>query len=225
MITLSPELRRAIGEAGGKPVPMIDPDTHQTYLVVTSEVYERFGGRSMPRRSILHSLKSMISSRRMIILNKLPIREEPSVLFVGSEQVTIKRYQIAVWISINDERRPFPAVLDTGHSHNLSITESQLMRFAGLKPDEFKVIGTTSLKGVRLRQLQADVRIHRNQPGTMELAEGQFLLTTDEGISLGAEGSSRLPLLGLRALVRSRVRMHLDGQRRTVSLKTPGWFV
>ena len=48
----------------------------------------------------------------MKILDKLPIGEQPAVLFVGTELVTIKRYQIAVWISINDPSRPFPAVLD-----------------------------------------------------------------------------------------------------------------
>ena len=41
MITLSPELRRAVGEAGDKPVAMIDPETRQTYLIVTTEAYER----------------------------------------------------------------------------------------------------------------------------------------------------------------------------------------
>ena len=56
----------------------------------------------------------------MRILDRLPIEEEPTVLFVGAEAVTIKRYQIGVWISINDETRPFPAVLDLGHSHTRS---------------------------------------------------------------------------------------------------------
>jgi hypothetical protein len=158
------------------------------------------------------------------ILDRLPIGEEPTSLFVGAELVTIKRYQIAVWISINDERRPFPSVLDTGHSHNLSITESQLKTFAGISPAQLEFIGTTRLKGERLRQYRADVRIHRNRPGHTELGEGSFRLTIDEGFSLAPEGSSRLPLLGLRALVRSGLVMSIHGKRRLVSLKTPGWF-
>ncbi len=160
----------------------------------------------------------------MTILDRLPIGETPTVLFVGTEPVTIKRYQIAVWISIDDDRRPFPAVLDTGHSHNLSITESQLRAFARLSPTRLRFIGTTRLKGERLRQYLADVRIHRNRPGTMELGAGSYQLTMDEGFSLAPEGSSRLPILGLRALVRSGVVMRMHGQRRTVSLTTPGWF-
>lgn len=166
----------------------------------------------------------MISSRPVRILDKLPIEEEPTVLFVGAEAVTIKRYPIGVWISINDETRPFLAVLDLGHSHNLSITESQLRSFASLSPARLEFIGTTRLKGERLTQYRADVRIHRNRPGTMELGEGSYRLTIDQGISLAPEGSCRLPLLGLRALVRSGLVMKMHGRRRTVSLRTPGWF-
>lgn len=160
----------------------------------------------------------------MTILDRLPIGDEPTVLFVGSEPVTIKRYQIAAWISINDETRPFPAVLDTGHSHNLSITEAQLKAFTGHSPARLDFIGTTRLKGERLRQYRADVRLHRNRPGTMELGEGSYRLNLDEGISLAPEGSCRLPLLGLRALVRSGLVMRIHGRRRVVTLKTPGWF-
>jgi hypothetical protein len=130
--------------------------------------------------------------------NKLPIGEEPTVLFVGTEPVTIKRYQIAVWVSINDVMRSFPAVLDTGHSHNLSITESRLKTFAGVSPAKLDFIGTTRLKGERLRQYRADVWIHRDRSGTMELGEGSFRLTIDEGISLAQEGSCRLPLNVIR---------------------------
>jgi hypothetical protein len=41
MVVLSPEQRQAIGEAGGQPVPIIDPETHQTYLIIKAEVFER----------------------------------------------------------------------------------------------------------------------------------------------------------------------------------------
>ena len=166
----------------------------------------------------------MNSSLPVRLLDRLPIEEEPRVLFVGAEAVTIKRYQIGVWISINDETRPFPAVRDPGHSHNLSITESQLGAFAGRSPARLEFIGTTRLKGERLRQYRAEVRVHRNRPGTMELGEDSYRLTIDQGTSLAPEGSCRLPLLGLRALIRSGLVMNIHGRRRLVSLKTPGWF-
>jgi len=57
----------------------------------------------------------------------------------------------------------------------------------------------------------------------MELRDGHFLMTLDEGISIVPEGSIRLPLLGLRAIVRNNLRMVVGGKRRHVTLKT-GWF-
>jgi len=44
MVVLSPEQRRAIGEAGERPVPIIDPETHQTYVIIKAEVFERLRG-------------------------------------------------------------------------------------------------------------------------------------------------------------------------------------
>jgi hypothetical protein len=41
MMILSPEQRRAIGQAGDHPVPIVDPETHQTYLIIKAEVYDR----------------------------------------------------------------------------------------------------------------------------------------------------------------------------------------
>jgi hypothetical protein len=41
MVVLSSELQRAIGEAGDRPVPLVDPETHQTYLIIKTEVSER----------------------------------------------------------------------------------------------------------------------------------------------------------------------------------------
>jgi hypothetical protein len=41
MVLVSAEQRRAIGEAGDQPVPIIDPETSQTYLIIKVEVFER----------------------------------------------------------------------------------------------------------------------------------------------------------------------------------------
>jgi len=41
MTILSPDQRRAIGEAGDEPVPVTDPETQQTYLIIKTEVYDR----------------------------------------------------------------------------------------------------------------------------------------------------------------------------------------
>jgi hypothetical protein len=159
----------------------------------------------------------------MRILDRLPISDEPATALVGSEAVTIKRFQIFAWVSL-EASTPFPAILDTGHSHNFSITESQLVHWAGLRSGQLKLVGTTRLKGERLSQLQGEVRLHRNRPGTRDLAQGSFPLVLTEGFTLAPEGSSRLPLIGLRAIVSNRLVLRIDGRRRLVSLRSPGWF-
>jgi PHD/YefM family antitoxin component YafN of YafNO toxin-antitoxin module len=39
--TLTPELQRAVEEAGDSPVRLTDPQTHRAYVLVSAEVYER----------------------------------------------------------------------------------------------------------------------------------------------------------------------------------------
>lgn len=158
----------------------------------------------------------------MKILDRLPISDEPETILVGTELVTIKRFQIFVWTSIQGSP-PFPAILDTGHSHNFSITESQLEHWAGLRSRQLRLVGTTRLAGEKLWQLQGDLRLHQNRPGTRELGEGSLTLVLTEGFTLAPEGSSRLALLGLRAIVSNRLMLHIDGVRRQVALRTPGW--
>jgi hypothetical protein len=41
MMVLSPEQRRMVDGADDRPVPIIDPETRQTYLIVKAEVFER----------------------------------------------------------------------------------------------------------------------------------------------------------------------------------------
>jgi hypothetical protein len=41
MDTLTPELKRAVEQAGDSPVRLTDPETRRTYVLVSAEVYER----------------------------------------------------------------------------------------------------------------------------------------------------------------------------------------
>ena len=41
MDALTPELKRAVEQAGDSPVRLTDPDTHRDYVLVSAEVYER----------------------------------------------------------------------------------------------------------------------------------------------------------------------------------------
>jgi hypothetical protein len=40
-MTLSPELKQAVEEAGDEPVRLEDPETHTAYLIVREDVYRR----------------------------------------------------------------------------------------------------------------------------------------------------------------------------------------
>ncbi len=39
--TLSPEIRKAVEEAGEQPLEIIDPETHERYMLLKAEVFER----------------------------------------------------------------------------------------------------------------------------------------------------------------------------------------
>jgi hypothetical protein len=41
MDTLTPELKRAVEQAGDSPVRLTDPETQRTYFLISAEVYER----------------------------------------------------------------------------------------------------------------------------------------------------------------------------------------
>ncbi len=41
MTTLSPELQKAILASGDQPVDLLDPQTHQRYVLLRAEAYER----------------------------------------------------------------------------------------------------------------------------------------------------------------------------------------
>lgn len=160
----------------------------------------------------------------MKLLNRLPIADRPHLITVQGEPVEVYRNQIVVWISINDVRRPLPALLDTGHSHNLSIGAAQLRRWSGAALEQ---IGDLDIGGVTVAQFGANVSIHGNVPGGSRLSGRHYPLEMPQGISVFEEGSldaPRLPLLGLRTIVANRLRLLIAGDRREVTLKSRGWF-
>jgi len=48
MIELTPEQRQALAEQHGEPVRIIDPSTHDDYVLMRAEVFERMGGVLLP---------------------------------------------------------------------------------------------------------------------------------------------------------------------------------
>src|SRR2546429_496097 len=82
-----------------------------------------------------------------VILRQLPFATEPTVVAVGNEVVTIRPYQIVMWVSLTAANQNalspaavrFPAVLDTGFSHNFSMQERQVRSWASINPDVLTV--------------------------------------------------------------------------------------
>lgn len=119
----------------------------------------------------------------------------------------------------------FPAILDTGHSHNFTISSRQLAEWAGV--DQLEPIGRIEVNGRPMTQYGASLRLHRNKPGSRQPTPETFSLNVDEGITVmpdDSPGASRLPLLGIRPLSRSGLKLVIDGKRREVTLHSPGWF-
>jgi hypothetical protein len=152
----------------------------------------------------------------MKILDRLPIPDRPYIISVGEDLVQVHRNQIIVWLSINDVLRPLPAILDTGHGHNLSISEKQLSRWSGAKLGR---IGELEMDRIRVVQYAADVRLHRNLRGKTALKGDSYPLEMPQGITVfSEEPSPRLPLMGLRTIVANKLRLVIDGKTREVTV-------
>jgi hypothetical protein len=158
----------------------------------------------------------------MKIIDRLPCADRPHLVTVRGEAVEVYRKQIIVWISIDDVQRPLPAILDTGHGHNLSIGKGQLKRWSGAS---LKRIGELEISHQRVVQYAADVGVHRNVPGRAALRGDSYPLEMPQGISVFEEGDGpRLPLIGLRTIVANKLKLVIDGDRRQATLKTKGWL-
>jgi hypothetical protein len=158
----------------------------------------------------------------MKILDRLPIYREPALLTVQDEVVQVWRNQIVVWVSLGGAGRPFPAILDTGHSHNFAIARRHLDRWSGA---ELTQVGLAKIGRETVPQFAADLLIHRNVPGRRNL-RGAYPLSMDQGISVVPDDSPlapRLPLLGLRAILHNGLKLIVDGERGEVSLRKGGW--
>ena len=114
----------------------------------------------------------------MKLIDRLPFADRPHLITVGGEAVDVYRNQIIIWISIGDVRKPLPAILDTGHGHNLSIGEGQLKRWSGASLER---IGELESGHQRVVQYAADVRLHRNVPGRAALRGDTYPLEMSQG--------------------------------------------
>ncbi len=169
------------------------------------------------------------------LLRRLPI--EANDVVVRGQRYRIKRPQIIVWVSINlwdhevwDTRVPrFPAILDTGNSHSFMIRESQLIEWAGISPYSLPQLSSTRVSGKAVPLRLASLFLHRNVRGKRDVGgdASPIFLLTDKGIAVCSDDhprAPRLPLLGLRLLIRNKLILTVNGSHSDVSLCTGPWW-
>jgi hypothetical protein len=171
------------------------------------------------------------------ILRNLPFFDVPTTVVVQGATISIKADQIIVWVGLTaggradlDPASPrLPAILDTGHTHNFSIREQQLVEWAGLDPRPLTKLGEIRVGGDRLPLLEADIWLHPNEPGNRDAVTERppYCLELDLGIAVYPRAlttAPRLPLLGLRALRLADLHLTIDCPSRRVTIRAPRRF-
>lgn len=174
------------------------------------------------------------------LLHRLPFFKQPTALTVHGERLLVKAYQIIVWVSIcleeeevwNPRSARIPAILDTGHTHNLSIQRRHLVQWAGIHPEMLPMHGHLRERGRSLPARRADLWLYQNEPGHRDVLMNQppGRLGLSGGIAVYPDDGSnypRLPLLGLKALADNQLHLSISGWRRAVTLRTRQrwWFL
>lgn len=173
------------------------------------------------------------------ILRDLPFSDRPTKAIFDGRYISVRSDQIMVWVGNTedeqvafDPRRPvFPAILHTGLSHNFSIRDEHLIRWAGLDPRRLEREGKVQIGEETVPLYQADVWLHPNLRGKIDRAAGiePFRLALHRGIAVYPStmpNAPRLPLLGLRALRIAGLHLTIDCRRCAVTLRTARrfWF-
>jgi hypothetical protein len=169
----------------------------------------------------------------MKILDRLPVTSDHILLNVPGGRLRVKPCQIIVNISISsvptwDAATPIiPILLDTGNNHNLSIQEDHLRKWAGIHPASLPSLRLMR-EGGRTASLRLEtVWVHLNQLGRRELrGVTPVKLKLEEGIAIYPSEESnypRIPTLGLRAILKNKLKLVIDGKRNHVSLRTSFW--
>jgi hypothetical protein len=167
------------------------------------------------------------------ILRGLPYFDQKSAVVVRNRAEADKRQQIVVWVSLAEiEERElvrgtprFPAVLDTGFSHNFGNREEQLIRWAGIQPADLPRIGDVRVNKVTASRYDADLGLYRNRPGQRDgLEDGPpFRVALSQGIVVypgDTPNAPRLPVLGLRGLKWTGLHLSIDCDHLRVWLRT-----
>lgn len=150
--------------------------------------------------------------------------------------ISVKPYQIIVWVSLtkpllnadeflalNPPSPRFPALLDTGLSHNFLIREEHLRDWVKKTLSDFPPLRPGKFNGVDVPLYEADIWIHHNRPGARDdfLDVPPFHVEPEDGIGVYPTATAslqNLPILGLRAIDFARLHLAVNADDRLVSL-------
>jgi hypothetical protein len=59
IMTLAPELKQAVENAGGEPVRIEDPETHTTYVMITEDLYPKLSEAVPESDFTLHEFEEL----------------------------------------------------------------------------------------------------------------------------------------------------------------------
>ena len=148
--------------------------------------------------------------------------DEKSFVSMYQESIEVKPFQIIVWVGISLDRHLesipwFPTILDTGNNHNFAISPKHLSNWAKIQPKSLEPIKMMRMNKVAVPLVRAHLWLRTDSE--------PFELRCDDGIGISAASGFRLPILGLRALTKSKLQVQIDGDTRRVLIRTPPpWY-
>lgn len=170
------------------------------------------------------------------ILRRLPFFDHDTSLRIpDGPALVIRNHQIIVWVSIAPatcrdlpkNARRLPVLLDLGFNAELLVREDHIrdwMKSAWSETD-YPLVGNAIVHGRSAPIFQANFWIHPNTSGSRgQLSDAApFCMETDTGIAVcsAVMPEFNLPLLGLSALRKNRLRLLVNGEKRYVSLRAP----
>ena len=169
------------------------------------------------------------------ILHRLPFYADNTTLRIpNGPAIEIVHDQIVIWVSIvrtaqavpSQLEHRFPAVLDLGFNGSFLLREDHLDHWAHVRPDEenFPLTRFIRVHGENVPVFDADIWLHpsvprfRDQladvpPVRLEMTGGFVVVPPDMH-------QIRLPLLGLSALRKNRLRLVVNGAKKHISLRS-----
>lgn len=162
----------------------------------------------------------------------MPFFDKSSEILVRRESVRLRSNQIILWLSLSRRaipvgdpiRQPFPAILDTGHTHSFSIHDRHLHEWCGIRRESLPSLGAINDRGTHVTLHPVLIWAHVNKRGQRDLITQQepFPIKATGGIAVyPGNDFPRLPILGLRAIAENGLVLKVDGRKRRATLRSP----